>query len=230
MCKSRGIKIHYCAELFPNDDSQSSAILKTLRRTMAAEYSRDLSEKVFAGMCRLARKGFKLGGAAGYGLRRLLVDETGSPRMILEPGQRKFLTTQHVKLILGPDEEVEVVRQIYSMYLNENMTVSDITRFLNSNQVPREVRRPWNDIAVHRILSHPKYAGCTVFGRFTTKMRSDNVPVHVISGSCSLTASSPSSRRQSSRKCRRNGETRSGYSPTRKSWHGYVPLPRPTGP
>ena len=173
LCKSRGIRIHYCAELFPNDDSQSSVILKTLRRTMAAEYSRDLSEKVFAGMCRLARKGFKLGGAAGYGLRRLLVDEAGSSKVILEAGQRKFLTTQHVKLILGPEEEVRVVRQIYSMYLNENMTVSDITRFLNRKQIPREVPRPWNDIAVHRILSHPKYAGCAVFGRFSTKMRSD---------------------------------------------------------
>ena len=97
----------------------------------------------------------------------------GSPRAILEAGQRKFLTTHHVKLIPGPDEEVRVVRQIYSMYLNDDMTVSDITRFLNRKRIPREVPRPWNDIAVHRILSHPKYTGCTVFGRCTTKMRSD---------------------------------------------------------
>ena len=173
LCKSRGIKIHYCAELFPNDNSQSSVILKALRRTMAAEYSRDLSEKVWAGMCRLARKGFKLGGVPGYGLRRQLIDELGSPKLILEAGQRKFLTTQHVKLILGPEEEVRVVRQIYSMYLNENMTVSDITRFLNRQLIPREVPRLWNDIAVHRILSHPKYAGYAVLGQFSTKMRSD---------------------------------------------------------
>jgi Recombinase len=102
-----------------------------------------------------------------------LVDETGSPKAILEAGQRKFLATQHVKLVLGPDEEVRTVQQIYSMYLNENMTVSDITRYLTRKQVPREVPRPWNDIAVHRILSHAKYCGCIVFGRFSTKMRSD---------------------------------------------------------
>ena len=35
---------------------------------MAAEYSRELSSKVFQGQCRLIELGFRQGGAAGFGL------------------------------------------------------------------------------------------------------------------------------------------------------------------
>src|SRR5450755_2433592 len=42
---------------------------------MAGEYSRELSVKVFAGQCRLIEHGFRQGGPAGFGLRRLLIDE-----------------------------------------------------------------------------------------------------------------------------------------------------------
>ena len=40
--KRAGIRVHYCAEQFENDGSMSSSVLKTLKRSMAAEYSREL--------------------------------------------------------------------------------------------------------------------------------------------------------------------------------------------
>ena len=51
VCKRSGVLIHYCAEQFENDGSISSALLKTIKRSMAGEYSRELSVKVFAGQC-----------------------------------------------------------------------------------------------------------------------------------------------------------------------------------
>lgn len=36
--KRAGIRVHYCAEQFENDGSMSSSVLKTLKRSMAAEY------------------------------------------------------------------------------------------------------------------------------------------------------------------------------------------------
>lgn len=69
LCKRANIRVHYCAEPFPNDGSFSESILKTIKRTMAGEYSRELSVKVFAGQCRLVELGFHQGGQAGYGLR-----------------------------------------------------------------------------------------------------------------------------------------------------------------
>ncbi len=41
---------------------------------MTAEYSRELSDKVFAGKCRLIRMGFSSGAVPGYGLRALSLD------------------------------------------------------------------------------------------------------------------------------------------------------------
>lgn len=42
LCKSAGAPVHYCAETFANDGTLPSLIMKTLKRTMAAEFSREL--------------------------------------------------------------------------------------------------------------------------------------------------------------------------------------------
>jgi DNA invertase Pin-like site-specific DNA recombinase len=81
-CRQAGIKVAYCAEEFDNDGSLISNIVKNIKRVMAAEYSRELSEKTHAGACRLARLGFKMGGRPGHGLERLAVDQNNQPRGI----------------------------------------------------------------------------------------------------------------------------------------------------
>jgi len=73
-CRQRGISVHYCAEQFDNDGSPVSTIVKGVKRAMAGEYSRELSAKVFAGQCRLIELGFRQGGMAGYGLRRMRIE------------------------------------------------------------------------------------------------------------------------------------------------------------
>ena len=76
--------------------SPVSTIVKGVKRAMAGEYSRELSVKVFTGQCRLIELGFRQGGAAGYGLRRMRVDERGEPQDILQRGQQKSLQTDRV--------------------------------------------------------------------------------------------------------------------------------------
>lgn len=58
LCKRAGIAVRYCAEQFENDDSVTSNLLKALKRTMAGEFSRELSVKVSAGQRRLASMGW----------------------------------------------------------------------------------------------------------------------------------------------------------------------------
>ena len=69
--------MEYCAEQFENDGGPVATIVKSVKRAMAGEYSRELSTKVFAGQCRLVELGYRQGGPAGLGLRRVLVDEHG---------------------------------------------------------------------------------------------------------------------------------------------------------
>ncbi len=53
--KSAGVPVHYCTEPFNGDQGAVGGILKCLKRTMAAEYSRELSVKVKKGLRRLVR-------------------------------------------------------------------------------------------------------------------------------------------------------------------------------
>src|SRR5215472_7153228 len=62
LCKKAGVGVRYCAEQFENDNSPTSNLLKSLKRMMAGEYSRELSAKTFAGHCRIASLGWWHGG------------------------------------------------------------------------------------------------------------------------------------------------------------------------
>ena len=86
ICRRAGIAVAYCAEQFENDGSPVSTIVKGVRRAMAGEYSRELSTKVFVGQCRLIELGFRQGGPAGYGLRRVMIDQSGEFKGELKNG------------------------------------------------------------------------------------------------------------------------------------------------
>jgi len=113
ICRKAGVAVHYCAEQFENDGSPVSTIVKGVKRAMAGEYSRELSSKVFQGACRLIQEGFKQGGTAGFGLRRMLIDQSRQQKGLLKMGEHKSIQTDRVILVRGPDEEVKIVRWIY---------------------------------------------------------------------------------------------------------------------
>ena len=171
LCRRAGVNVLYCAEPFANDLSLAASLFKTLKRAMAGEYLRELSAKVYAGHCRLVRKGFKAGGSAGYGLRRLLLSPDGSPKTILEDGERKSLITERVTFTLGPANEVRTVRKIYSLFLDEDLDFTAIARWLNNKKVPYG-KGNWHLQIVRAILTHPRYTGSIVYGRRTERLRS----------------------------------------------------------
>jgi DNA invertase Pin-like site-specific DNA recombinase len=170
LCKSAGVPVHYCAEAFPNDGTLLSSLFKALKRTMAAEYSRELGVKVLDGQKRLARQGFKQGGVPGYGLRRMLVSADRQPKQQLANGERKSITTDRVILVPGPSQELQCVRDIYRMLISEGRTVYSIACELNRKGVKYIGDSKWDYLAVYNILTHPKYAGCHVFGRTSSKL------------------------------------------------------------
>jgi hypothetical protein len=135
--------VHYCAEPFDNDGSIYSTLLKTLKRSMAAEYSRELSHKVFVGQSHLVRLGYRQGGHAGFGLRRLLVSADGIPKCILGPGERKSIQTDRVILVPGPKEEVAVVQEIFELFTVDLKSPGQIAKVLNERGIGTDLGRPW---------------------------------------------------------------------------------------
>ena len=169
LCRSAGIPVLYCAEPFNNDASVPSSIMKALKRTMAAEFSRELGVKVFAGLSRLVSSGFRAGGIPGYGMRRMLVSEIGQPKMILNTGEHKSFSKERTILVPGPENEQAVIRRIYELRF-QNIGSMAIAERLNSDGIPFAGNRPWTYWSVLEVLRNPKYAGHNVWGTTDQKL------------------------------------------------------------
>jgi len=176
LCRRSGVSVHYCAEPFANDGTMAATLLKSLKRIMAKEYSRELSVKTYAGQARLAKLGFKIQGTPGFGLRRMVFSHDGKQKQMLKTGEYKSLKNDRVKLVPGPKREVECVRRMYKMAL-DGMGCSDIAHALNLENIVRDNGKPWSCDVVRTILTHPKYAGCNVWGRTSQKFRHGCSPV-----------------------------------------------------
>lgn len=168
LCSMAGIPLHYCAEQFNNDGSASSSPLKSLKRSMAAEFSRELGEKVFRGKKTLVELGYWVGGPAGFGYRRLMVSPSGKRKRLLKRGEGKSLKNDRVILVLGPRKEVEAVRMMYSM-LADGASYREIGRELQRRKVFLR-SSVWHVGSIRNILTNPKYAGCNVWNRHTIRL------------------------------------------------------------
>ena len=175
ICRRAGIQVAYCAEQFENDGSPVSTIVKGVKRAMAGEYSRELSAKVFAGQCRLIELGFRQGGPAGYGLRRVLLDQSGSVKSELARGEHKSLQTDRVILQPGPDAEVAIVNQIYRWFVEGNLFESEIADKLNTLGVLTDLGRAWTRATVREVLSNEKYIGNNVYNRRSFKLKKTRI-------------------------------------------------------
>jgi DNA invertase Pin-like site-specific DNA recombinase len=170
ICKRARIQVHYCAEPFDNDGSPYSMLLKTLKRSMAAEYSRELSVKVFAGQARLVQLGYRQGGTPGFGLRRRLVDRDGNLKGILKFGERKAIQSDRVILVPGPKRELIVVREIFDLFTVRRKSEREIRDILNERGEKSGSGQPWTRCTVHQVLTNPKYMGSNVFNRRSFKL------------------------------------------------------------
>jgi|SRR5579872_424148 len=174
ICKSAGIPVHYCAEAFANDGTLPNTILKALKRLMAAEYSRELSVRISRAKRLVTEKGFRAGGSAGYGYRRMLLSPDGSPKRLLEKGE--CIDNARVVLVHGPAKEVAVVREIYRLCVDEKKGAKAIAQELNRRRIvhPGKVST-WHYERIVEILTNPKYMGQAVLGRRTCPLRTQIV-------------------------------------------------------
>ncbi len=175
ICRRANIQVQYCAEQFENDGSPVATIVKGVKRAMAGEYSRELSVKVFAGQCRLIELGYRQGGAAGFGLRRVLLGENGERKAELAHGEHKSLQTDRVVLVPGPAEEVEIVRDIYCQFIEGGKPESRIAADLNARGIRTDLGRDWTRGVVHQILTNEKYIGNNVYNRKSYKLKKKRV-------------------------------------------------------
>lgn len=171
LCRQAGVKVIYCAEHFVDDGSPMSALMKGVKRIMAAEYSRELGDKVHLAQCRFSQMGFKQGGRPGYGLRRVPISQSGEVKSALKFGERKPVATDRVALAHNSADEVDVVRRIYRLYTQDGWNDSEIARLLQDEGHSTHMGHPWDNCTVRRILTNSRYCGEIVYNQTTRRLR-----------------------------------------------------------
>ncbi|MGC9715473.1 recombinase family protein [Escherichia coli] len=168
-----GVDLIYCSEPIPTKDFPlESSVILNIKRSSAAYHSRNLSEKVFIGQVNLIKLGYHQGGRAGYGLRRLLVDENGIAKEILNFRKRKSIQTDRVILIPGPKNEIKIVNRIYDLFIDSNVPEFIIAERLNEQSIPAENGTSWTRAKIHQILTNEKYIGNNIYNKTSSKLKS----------------------------------------------------------
>lgn len=169
ICRLQGVRIEYCAELFRDDETLSSAVHKSLRRVMAAEFSRQLAEKTRAGQRRVALAGEWPGTPAPFGFSRCALGEDGLPEQVLEAGERARRWRQPVRVVAGPPGEIATLKGIFDLFVLERFSAGAISRLLNNAGIPYRRGAPWTPGRVLVVLRCELAIGQQVFNRMESR-------------------------------------------------------------
>ena len=103
-----------------------------------AEFEREnIIERSKVGIERKVREGYAIGGHTSYGYKRPI-------------GQK----IQTIK-----DDEAAIVREIFDMYVNQGVSITEITRRLNVRKILSKYDTAWGATGVRRLLSNCNYIG-----------------------------------------------------------------------
>ena len=171
-CKKHGKRVIYVDRGFPKEEQQLISHLQTsIERYMAAEYSRQLSHKVFHGCAQVSREGYSAGGMACYGMGRLLLDVNKNPIRILERGEHKQIANERVTFTPLDDETTQIVKDIFDMFVDDHKTPSRIAAVLNKRKIPSAAGGKWNRGKVVHVLSNATYIGTRIYNKTWNRLK-----------------------------------------------------------
>ena len=179
LCKKNGKEVVYVSIGFPNvTDPLYTSLQIYMHRHMAAEYSRQLSSKVFYGSVKISEQGYSAGGTAVYGMARLLLDVNKKPVRILNVGEHKQIANERVSFVPKEDETTETVREIFNLFVKERYLIPDIVTHLNQKGVLSANGKRWDKSKVIKILTDETYIGTRIYnktwGRLKQKSRKNH--------------------------------------------------------
>jgi len=103
-----------------------------------AEFEREnIIERVKVGIERKVREGYAIGGNTSYGYDR--------------PKNQKIQTIN--------EDEAEIVREVFNLFVNQGVGIIDIARRLNVRKVPTKQDVTWGSTSIRRLLANINYIG-----------------------------------------------------------------------
>ena len=172
LCTQHGKQVIYTNIGFTRDEDRLiNQLRKSIDRYQSAEYSRTLSKKVFEGAAKVAHQGYRPGGPPPYGFHRMMLDENKEPDRILHPGQRKAIQNGRVILVPGDADQVEVILEVFVLFVKKGYTERQIAGHLNAKDIPSPGGVRWSEASVRRILTDRQYVGSVVYNRSTQRLK-----------------------------------------------------------
>jgi DNA invertase Pin-like site-specific DNA recombinase len=164
-CRLHGVEVIYVGEMFGAEVNPITAMLKSMKRAMAAEYSRELANKCRAGQAQVVARGYQMGALPPLGYRRCSVSADGQQRVVLGHRQRKLAATDRIEWVLADPDEVDLVKRICALYARDGLTFEDIAR-LGTVEGWRDHRgRALSAPSIARLLRNEALIGNFVWGR-----------------------------------------------------------------
>ena len=164
-CRLHEVEVVYVTELFGAEVNPITTLLKSMKRAMAAEYSRDLSNKSRGGQHVAISRGYQIGPLPPLGYRRCSVSADGSRRTMLEPRQRKIAATDRIEWVLAPEPEVALVQRICQMYVRSRLSLADIAQLGKVEGWRDHEGRSMSGRAIATLIRNEALIGNFVWGR-----------------------------------------------------------------
>lgn len=148
--KSAGVQfIHACNQGCYNlgDSSDIGTILKlTVEIWSANEFSRKLGRRVALARRNAAQAGKRTGAKPPFG----------------------YVSDGNKGLVLGEPEHVEIVRQMFDLFVRHHLSIQGVANHFNRNGIPSPRGKAWRCEVVRQMLQQRAYLGELVFGSVVT--------------------------------------------------------------
>jgi len=103
-----------------------------------AEFEREnIIERTKVGIERKVREGYSIGGSTSYGYDR----------------------PKHQKVQTINEAEAEIVKEVFEMFVNQGVAITDIARRLNVRKVLSKKEGTWGSTSIRRLLANMNYIG-----------------------------------------------------------------------
>jgi site-specific DNA recombinase len=160
--KNNGVHLHTVKEGVIKWETGTDYLIDTVHAVTAHEYSRSLSKDTIRGRLDLLAAGYYPNGRIAFGYDKLYVSPEGDEYRI--PRNKTFKKGRGWKrYIIRNEAEAEVVRLIFTLYLEHDLSLREIARRIIAPR-PDGSGKPWTKDTVRDTLSNKVYAGYGIIG------------------------------------------------------------------
>lgn len=178
----KGVTIVYSDKVLPplkrkEHRDLSGLLMQAIEFHGGAAFRTELAQKIIWAQLVAAKKGLSTGGRAPYGFRRALVGPSGDFIRLLSDGEIVRMQGHHVVWVLGPEQELEVIRRILeelefspASQVARNLTLEgvptpDTNRVRTDNGVRHRTSGTWHATTVTNIARNPMLVALKTYGR-----------------------------------------------------------------